>query len=90
MQVDWRQHPLAESWSLTEIENQIFMAAVDKGALVTCGSWFFSDSTLTPQQMFFRATFAAAPADQIDAAIQRFGEAVRQVFGLQNKLNGSQ
>jgi aromatic amino acid aminotransferase I len=86
LQVDWHKHPLAESWSLQEIEEQIFHEAVEQGALVTCGSWFFSDSVVQQDKMFFRATYASAPSDQIDAAIQRFGVAVRKVFGLQNKL----
>ena len=64
------------------------MASVDQGALVTRGSWFAAD--LGPQKrMFFRATFAAAPFDQIDAAIKRFGTAVREVFGLETLVNGS-
>lgn len=32
--------------------------------------------------MFFRTTFAAAPADKITEAIKRFGEALRAEFGL--------
>lgn len=32
--------------------------------------------------MFFRATFAAASADQIAEAIKRFGDALRGQFGL--------
>lgn len=87
MRVHWRLHPSAATLSLQSIEEQIFLASVDQGALVTCGSWFFADSTSTQEQMFFRATFAAAPADQIDAAIQRFGQAVRLVFGVQNNTN---
>ena len=88
MEVDWKKHPLAESWSLLDIEEQIFMASIRHGALVTRSSWFFADSTKEQKQMFFRATFAAAPFDQIDLAIKRFGDAVREVFDLKNRLNG--
>ncbi|KAF2675222.1 PLP-dependent transferase [Microthyrium microscopicum] len=86
MKVDWKKHPLAASWTHQEIEEQIFMAGVDHGSLVTCGSWFYADDDVEEEQMFFRATYAAAPFDQIDLAIQRFGEALRDVFGLQNQI----
>jgi hypothetical protein len=60
------------------------MASVERGALVTKGSWFYADEGFREQDgMFFRATFAAAPFDQIDLAIQRFGAAVRDVFCLE-------
>jgi aromatic amino acid aminotransferase I len=81
--VDWRKHPQADSWSHDAIEEQIFMMSIEKGALVTRGSWFFADEGEEQDKMFFRATFAAAPFDQIDLAIQRFGAAVREVFGLE-------
>ena len=32
--------------------------------------------------MFFRATFAAASAENIEEAIKRFGDALRIQFGL--------
>jgi hypothetical protein len=61
------------------------MASIDRGALVTKGSWFFADEGFRQQDgMIFRATFAAAPEGQIDLAIQRFGAALRDVFGLQS------
>jgi hypothetical protein len=66
-----------------EIEEQVFMASIGQGALVTKGSWFYADEGFREQDcMFFRATFAAAPFEKIDLAIQRFGAAVREVFGL--------
>jgi aromatic amino acid aminotransferase I / 2-aminoadipate transaminase len=86
--VDWRKHPLAASWTHDEIEEQIFLASIDHGALVTRGSWFFASTNAEQSRMFFRATFAAAPSDQIDAAIKRFGDAIREVFGLEKATNG--
>jgi aromatic amino acid aminotransferase I len=32
--------------------------------------------------MFFRATYAAAPAHKIEEAIKRFGDGLRAQFGL--------
>jgi aromatic amino acid aminotransferase I len=87
LEVDWRRHPLAASWAHDEIEEQIFMASIDHGALVTRGSWFFASSDTEQPSMFFRATFAAAPFEQIDAAIKRFGDAIREVFGLEKVTN---
>jgi aromatic amino acid aminotransferase I len=63
------------------------MASIEHGALVTCGSWFSANSNCQQSSIFFRATFAAAPFDQIEAAIKRFGEAVREVFGLEKQAN---
>jgi aromatic amino acid aminotransferase I len=67
------------------------MASVERGALVTKGSWFYADEGYREQDgMFFRATFAAAPFEQIDLAIQRFGAAVRDVFGLHDAVVGNE
>lgn len=65
---------------LLTLEHQIFTAAVRHGVLVAKGSLFRAEKN-TDAEMFFRTTFAAAPADRVDEAIRRFGEAVREVFG---------
>lgn len=83
LQVDWRKHPHASTKSITEIEEEIFLAAVDKGALVIRGSWFYAEPDAKHENMFFRASFAAAPSDKIQEGIRRFGEAVRESFQLQ-------
>lgn len=67
---------------MTEIEEEIFMAAVDQGALVMPGSWFYAEKDVRHDTLFFRATYAAAPFDQIHEAIRRFGVAVRLSFAL--------
>jgi aromatic amino acid aminotransferase I / 2-aminoadipate transaminase len=64
------------------IEMAIFKAAVDRGVLVSRGSWFRADKSLIEENMFFRVTFAAAPADKIAEAIRRFADALRAEFGL--------
>ncbi|KAB2577764.1 putative amino transferase protein [Lasiodiplodia theobromae] len=82
MEVDWRKHPHASTKSITELEEEIFLSAVDKGALVIRGSWFYAEPDAAHDKMFFRASFAAAPADKIQEAIRRFGEALRESFQL--------
>ncbi|EGE06330.1 amino transferase [Trichophyton equinum CBS 127.97] len=65
------------------IEEMIFLAAVDAGVLVSRGSWFLADQSATEEDMFFRSTFAAAPADKIREAIRRFGEVLKAQFNIQ-------
>lgn len=65
------------------------MATIDHGALVMRGSWFYAQNDVEHDTLFFRATYAAAPFDKIQEAIKRFGEAVRESFGLEEKgMNG--
>ncbi|KAL1383841.1 aromatic amino acid aminotransferase 1 [Phyllosticta capitalensis] len=84
LQIDWRKHPHASTKSLTELEDEIFMLIIDHGALVMKGSWFYAEPDAAHDTMFFRATFAAAPADKIQEAIHRFGDAIRHSFKLKN------
>ena len=58
------------------------MASIEHGALVMRGSWFYAENDVQHDTMFFRATYAAAPFDRIQEAIKRFGDAVRESFGL--------
>lgn len=83
IEVDWKKHPdVASGKSHDAIEEEIFLASVDHGSLVSRGSWFKAESERPEEKMFFRATFAAASADQIDEAIKRFGDALRAQFKL--------
>jgi aromatic amino acid aminotransferase I len=84
LQVDWYKHPDAKTKSILNIEEEIFMAAIDQGVLISRGSWFTADKTsFVPTDMFFRATFAAASEEKMTEAIERFGVAVRDSFGLE-------
>ena len=57
------------------------MAAVGRGVLMGKGSWFTAErSDFVPTNMFFRATFAAAPGEKMTEAIERFGAAIRESF----------
>lgn len=83
IEIDWRKHPMAASGkSRDDIEEAIFLAAVDKGVLISRGSWFKADREGHEEKMFFRATFAAASEEGIREAISRFGEALRAQFGF--------
>ncbi|KAI1921415.1 Aromatic/aminoadipate aminotransferase 1 [Ophidiomyces ophidiicola] len=83
IKIDWTRHPLARAGKSYDIvEEAIFKAAVDQGVLVSRGSWFAADHSKPPIDMFFRATFAAAPADKIQQAIKRFGETLTAQFEL--------
>jgi aromatic amino acid aminotransferase I len=85
--VDVTKHPRSSGGSLDhatllEIEDAVFLAAVEQGVLVAKGSWFRAQRA-TDTELFFRTTFAAAPAEQIVDAIRRFGAAIRAEFGLE-------
>jgi aromatic amino acid aminotransferase I len=83
MQVDWHKHPHAKIKDISEIEEEIFMASIEHGVLVSRGSWFTAEKeNFRPTDMFFRATFAAATEDKMTHAIERFGQAVRKSFGV--------
>ena len=82
MQIDFRQHPDYPQKSIEKIEEEIFMKVIDHGTLVMRGSWFYADAEEAHDTLFFRATYAAAPAEKIDEGIRRLGEAVREEFGL--------
>ncbi|KAI6917398.1 putative aromatic aminotransferase Aro8, partial [Hortaea werneckii] len=88
MQVDHTKHPAYPSKSVEEIEDEIFLKNVEFKTLLMKGSWFRAEQDRELQALFFRATYAAAPFEQIEEAIQRFGRAVRDVFGLGGEANG--
>jgi len=94
LRVDWKRHPEAGKVGLAELEDRIWHRAIGKGSLLIKGSWFRAPESgrgnasgeaaekEEEEGMFFRATFCAAPSDQMDEAIRRFSEAIREEFGL--------
>ncbi|KAG8625287.1 hypothetical protein KVT40_007038 [Elsinoe batatas] len=91
MKVEYKLHPNFKSGEkdVLELEEDIFQASIRKGALVMKGSFFYADDEVRHDTMFFRATYAAAPFDRIVEAVRRFGEAVREEFGVvENGVNG--
>ena len=82
VKVNWAEHPDSGHKSLSAIENEIFRACIERGVLLSPGSWFRAERHAAPKELFFRATFAAAESEQMGEAIRRFGEALRAVFRI--------
>ncbi|KAH7124002.1 aromatic amino acid aminotransferase 1 [Dendryphion nanum] len=87
MQVDFRKHPQYPAKDIETIEEGVFMRNIEHGALLMKGSWFYASKEEKHDTLFFRATYAAAPADRIEEAIRRFGVAIREEFKLGDKEN---
>ena len=87
MRVDYSKHPAYATKSRDDIEEEIFQAIVAHGTLLMKGSWFCPEGQKDGDAMFFRATYAATPLGDIKEGVRRFGEALRDVFGLE-KANG--
>ncbi|KAK5987626.1 Aromatic amino acid aminotransferase C56E4.03 [Cladobotryum mycophilum] len=79
--VDYSKHPQSGTRSLEEVEQEIFDSCIKSGVLVARGSWFLTEKDKPLPGLFFRATFAAASAENMNEAISRFGRAVRDSFG---------
>ncbi|KUJ23980.1 PLP-dependent transferase [Mollisia scopiformis] len=83
LKVDHTKHPAVSTKPLLDIEEEIYLAAVEEGVLVAKGSWFIAQrGGFVSQELFFRATFAAESEEKMAFAIERFGVAVRKNFGL--------
>lgn len=85
LKVDHRSHPHFGGRGALEIEEDIFRSCIEKGVLVARGSWFRTEPGAAAEEegeLFFRATFAAASAKNMNEAIRRFGAAVRESFEL--------
>lgn len=80
--VDHTKYPSTNTKTLLELEDEVFLAAIDEGVLVSKGSWFIAErESFVPRELFLRATFAAASEENMTKAIERFGVAVRKIFG---------
>ncbi|KAK4221400.1 Aromatic/aminoadipate aminotransferase 1 [Podospora fimiseda] len=75
-------HPNASTKSILDVEEEIFNSCIKKRVLVARGSWFRAEQDKPPTGLFLRATFAAATPESMTEAIKRFGEAVRESYGL--------
>lgn len=74
------KHPKFPKKSIPEIEDQLFHKLIDCGVLLIKGSWFCGEKDQEVGKLFFRATYAAAPAERIEEAMQRFGLSVEHDF----------
>ncbi|KAI5210419.1 putative aromatic aminotransferase Aro8 [Aureobasidium subglaciale] len=94
IRVDVASHPkinrsskddAARQQNLLDIEHAIFETATEEQVLVAKGSFFktalYKDGPVD-DGVYFRMTFAAAPEDQIEEAVRRFGVAIKREFGL--------
>ncbi|KAL1585930.1 hypothetical protein WHR41_04998 [Cladosporium halotolerans] len=81
--IDYARHPQFASKSRAQIEDEIFHAVVARGSLLMKGSWFCPEGQKDGDAMFFRATYAATPLGDIKEGVRRFGQALRDVFGLE-------
>ena len=83
----WRQHARVQSGEIgrDEVEDEIFHEDVRCGVLCHKGSWFRAESQEENRQIFYRLTFAAAPAGEVREGVRRFGESIRNVLGLGGK-----
>jgi aromatic amino acid aminotransferase I len=82
LDIDHTKHPNASTRSIEDIEAEIFDSCIDKGVLVARGSWFLTEKDKPLPGLHFRTTFASASDEQMSIAIQRFGEAVKNSFGM--------
>jgi aromatic amino acid aminotransferase I len=82
IRIAYKQHPEWPRKSISEIEDEIFHAGIERGVLTTKGSFFWAEGR-GAEDVFFRTTFAAASSENITEAIRRFGEALRAVFRLE-------
>lgn len=88
LQIDYKQHPDWQTKSIDDIEEEIFQTVIRHKTLLMKGSWFCAERDANRETMFFRATYAAAQFDQIDEAIKRFGNAIRETFKRPAYSNG--
>ena len=80
--IDWQKHPRAkEGLTLLEVEDLVFTRAVERGVLVSKGSWFRAQKD-AGEDMYFRLTFSAEREEQMEEAVRRLGGALREEFGL--------
>ncbi|KAI5463038.1 pyridoxal phosphate-dependent transferase [Mariannaea sp. PMI_226] len=83
LHVDYDKHPRASERSILEIEEEIFNSCIENGVLVARGSWFLTEKDKSPPGLYFRATYASASPENMNKAIERFGNAVRKSFGME-------
>ncbi|KAH8732841.1 pyridoxal phosphate-dependent transferase [Phaeosphaeriaceae sp. PMI808] len=89
MQIDFKKHPDYPAKSIEAIEESIFFRNIDHGTICMRGSWFYADVEESHDTLFFRATYAATPADKMEEGIRRLGESMREEFNLGKYAKGA-
>ncbi len=87
IKIDWSKHPAYGKTSVLEVEDEIFQAAIERGALTSKGSWFRANLDDPGDEVFLRTNFASAPMEKVQEGVRRFGDALRAVFHLK-QANG--
>ncbi|PYH91389.1 aromatic amino acid aminotransferase [Aspergillus ellipticus CBS 707.79] len=82
LKVDPSKHPEYPQRSVLDIEEEIFLNAIDNGVLCARGSWFRTEPGTSSNEIFFRATYASASEEAMGTAIQRLSLAIRKSFQL--------
>ncbi|OGE56575.1 hypothetical protein PENARI_c003G10832 [Penicillium arizonense] len=82
LKLDPLQHPDYPGRSIEDIEGGIFDQAIKNNVLCARGTWFRAEPSTPARGMFFRATYASATEEAMGIAIQRFGEAIRQSYHI--------
>ncbi|KAH7361364.1 pyridoxal phosphate-dependent transferase [Pyrenochaeta sp. MPI-SDFR-AT-0127] len=85
MRVDVTKHPRFGELTVEEIEKRVFMHAVEHGVLVMRGSSFLAELREGTAELYYRATYAAAPAESIEEGIRRLGVVIKEEFGLRKE-----
>ena len=85
IKVDWTKHPAYGKKSVLEIEDEIFMTAIEDFVVISKGSWFLAEQGDPRDKIFVRTTFAAATEEQLREGIRRLGDALRKTFGLKEE-----
>lgn len=65
---------------------RVFKKCVEEGVLLVPGDVFKADLEADDGGIYFRGTFAAVPFDKLEIGIQRFGKALREIFGLHTQV----
>ncbi|KAK5120345.1 hypothetical protein LTR85_006284 [Meristemomyces frigidus] len=89
LRVEYEKHPHYGTKSVEEIEDDIFHKMMEHGTLLMKGSWFRAEQNMALETLFLRATYAAVPSGQIQEAVRRLGDAVRDSFGVATEANGT-
>lgn len=91
---DATKHPKYNEWGqdAAKVETAIYEQGIKQGCLMIPGLWFKLVGQSNPPQkvtphgdankVFFRGTYAAVPLDELVHGLEKFGNAVKQEFGL--------
>jgi len=82
LRLDHTKHPHYPHKSLGKIKDGIFHCIGRHKTLVVKGSWFRPRREKKLQSISLRATYAAAPFDQVQEAIERLVEAITETLEL--------